>query len=223
MTKQRGFTLIELLVVIAIIAILAAILFPVFAKAREKARQSSCLSNTKQIGLGMMQYAQDYDETYHFAYTTTPTVQWYRLIDPYVKSRQVVACPSDGDPWIPTAGWPVSYICNYNLHPAGDNPVVLSRIPIKVAQINKAAEVIVLAENADGSTGNLMPDCQYAYGTTGAAVSAGYNPWARLSFERHNGGSNYIFADGHAKWMNPNETRRRDGTPLPTYGNHWDR
>ena len=94
---QSGFTLIELLVVIAIIAILAAILFPVFAQAREKARQTSCLSNTKQMGLGLMQYVQDYDETFPTAYfhrafnpasggTVGGYVHWSFLIQPYVKN-----------------------------------------------------------------------------------------------------------------------------------------
>src|ERR1700753_3672408 len=81
---KSGFTLIELLVVIAIIAILAAILFPVFAQAREKARQISCLSNTKQIGLAVMMYVQDYDETYPFAWGAGGG--WYNTCDPYIKS-----------------------------------------------------------------------------------------------------------------------------------------
>ncbi|MGC4046225.1 MAG: DUF1559 domain-containing protein [Armatimonas sp.] len=88
--RNAGFTLIELLVVIAIIAILAAILFPVFAQAREKARQTSCLSNMKQIALGVMMYAQDYDETYplgsHLLDTATAATTWQDLIEPYVKS-----------------------------------------------------------------------------------------------------------------------------------------
>ncbi|MES2460663.1 MAG: DUF1559 domain-containing protein [Armatimonadota bacterium] len=104
---RRGFTLIELLVVIAIIAILAAILFPVFAQAREKARQSSCLSNEKQIGLGLMQYQQDNDETYPQAYyykNNTGTtnggssggyVHWSVLLNPYVKNEGIYLCPSD--------------------------------------------------------------------------------------------------------------------------------
>src|SRR5689334_10183077 len=86
---RRGFTLIELLVVIAIIAILAAILFPVFAQARAKARQTTCLSNNKQIGLALLMYAQDYDETLPYAAvnpTNLPLVMWYDLVEPYVKS-----------------------------------------------------------------------------------------------------------------------------------------
>ncbi len=98
--KHRAFTLIELLVVIAIIAILAAILFPVFAQAREKARAASCLSNLKQIGLGALMYAQDYDEVYvgSYSYPNTwgncPRFVWADLIYPYIKNQQLYACPS---------------------------------------------------------------------------------------------------------------------------------
>ena len=102
--RRRGFTLIELLVVIAIIAILAAILFPVFAKAREKARQSSCQSNLKQMGLAILQYCQDYDEQYPKAWMgaanggSIPGVQWKWMdsIAPYCKSTQIFDCPSAG-------------------------------------------------------------------------------------------------------------------------------
>ncbi|RYX85499.1 DUF1559 domain-containing protein [bacterium] len=102
-SKRLAFTLIELLVVIAIIAILAAILFPVFARARENARRASCQSNLKQIGLGLMQYAQDYDETLPAWYNgpsnvsnATTSWKWNDSIFPYVKSEQVFTCPSDG-------------------------------------------------------------------------------------------------------------------------------
>ena len=102
-SNRRAFTLIELLVVIAIIAILAAILFPVFAQAREKARQTACLSNEKQIGMGIMMYAQDNDETYPNANPPTPAINggtgpylsWDQQIAPYVKNVQVYACPDD--------------------------------------------------------------------------------------------------------------------------------
>src|SRR5579859_3158837 len=109
MSRRSAFTLIELLVVIAIIAILAAILFPVFAQAREKARTISCLSNTKQIGLAAMMYVQDYDETYfsapwpgdcadggYWAGATAgqPTEHWAVLLYPYVKNAQLFKCPS---------------------------------------------------------------------------------------------------------------------------------
>ncbi|HLK57157.1 MAG TPA: DUF1559 domain-containing protein [Chthonomonadaceae bacterium] len=112
--SRTGFTLIELLVVIAIIAILAAILFPVFAQAREAARKTSCLSNTKQLGLGIMQYVQDYDETYPMDEWNASTigtsdndthsgnyitvVTWVWQVQPYIKNRQVLVCPSDVNP-----------------------------------------------------------------------------------------------------------------------------
>src|SRR5205809_846157 len=117
---KRGFTLIELLVVIAIIAILAAILFPVFAQAREKARQSSCLSNLKQIGTALMMYVQDYDEAYPCnwygsLWPSVPNTNRYKWMDavfPYVKNEKVFSCPSDG-------GSRSTYINVQNLPKAG--------------------------------------------------------------------------------------------------------
>src|SRR5687768_13605090 len=91
---RRGFTLIELLVVIAIIALLAAILFPVFGRAREQARKTSCMSNLKQIGLGIMQYTQDYDE-YLPVGNTGGGQGWAGRVGPYLKSSQIFICPSD--------------------------------------------------------------------------------------------------------------------------------
>jgi prepilin-type N-terminal cleavage/methylation domain-containing protein/prepilin-type processing-associated H-X9-DG protein len=138
--RNNGFTLIELLVVIAIIAILAAILFPVFAQAREKARAASCLSNTKQLGLAMRMYAQDYDEqnvgsySYPNTWDQCPHFIWADLIQPYMKNNQLVACPSApqrrfarngrdgcapligmyGNPPLgsPARPWPMAYLMN---------------------------------------------------------------------------------------------------------------
>jgi len=123
--KRKGFTLIELLVVIAIIAILAAILFPVFARARENARRASCMSNLQQLGLGVMMYVQDYDETYPYSIelnSQTPpdgyiwnagTWFWQQLIYPYTKSTQVTMCPSA--PVVPfnTSNKPVPFYGSY--------------------------------------------------------------------------------------------------------------
>lgn len=117
--SHKGFTLIELLVVIAIIAILAAILFPVFAKAREKARQISCASNMNQLGLGMMQYTQDNDECYPVGYSTGKLGQgWAGAIYPYVKSTGVLKCPDDSTSEHVTGNitsYPVSYAANLNI------------------------------------------------------------------------------------------------------------
>jgi len=111
--NNRAFTLIELLVVIAIIAILAAILFPVFAKVREKARQISCLSNQKQLALGYMQYVQDNDETYEFSELWGGAGRgWAGRIYPYVKSAQVYICPDDSVTRFPWSQKKISYAQN---------------------------------------------------------------------------------------------------------------
>ncbi len=134
--KNYAFTLIELLVVIAIIAILAAILFPVFAKAREKARQTACLSNMKQIGTGLMMYSQDYDESMVAAWyginagPSNATVQykWMDALQPYVKNEKVFDCPSAsiegpdrGDYKFRTAQKYGSYCTSSAYYLAGDN------------------------------------------------------------------------------------------------------
>jgi len=127
-TAMRGFTLIELLVVIAIIAILAAILFPVFAQAREAARKTSCLSNTKQIGLAIMIYAQDYDEMYPCNSWDTPplgtadhdakdanymtAINWVFKVQPYIKNKQVFVSPSDPNSKSGWTGYSLDGTCN---------------------------------------------------------------------------------------------------------------
>jgi prepilin-type N-terminal cleavage/methylation domain-containing protein/prepilin-type processing-associated H-X9-DG protein len=194
--KRRGFTLIELLVVIAIIAILAAILFPVFAKAREKARQSSCLSNIKQLTLGALQYAQDYDERMVHNYSYMPTgvalYWWYDVLQPYMKSVQITQCPS-------TSGSAGTY--TYLRPPGYPNPALLcyavnamyismgSGNGIALGSIDAPAETVWIV---DSRASELNAANRTDWGATD-----GIGNIAKV----HNDGSNWGFCDGHAKWM----------------------
>jgi prepilin-type N-terminal cleavage/methylation domain-containing protein/prepilin-type processing-associated H-X9-DG protein len=184
--KRRGFTLIELLVVIAIIAILAAILFPVFGRARENARRASCQSNLKQIALGIKQYVQDYDERFPLDGSGTgDTIGWAYIIQPYVKSEQIFQCPSDtvAPPSgadlatrAATAGF-TDYWYNGNLVTAS------GATGINEAQLTNSANTVL---NGDGS------------GVTTDAKSYRLTP---LNKDIHFDGANYSFADGHVKWL----------------------
>ncbi|MEO7719958.1 MAG: DUF1559 domain-containing protein [Capsulimonas sp.] len=149
--QTLGFTLIELLVVIAIIAILAAILFPVFAKAREKARQISCISNMKQIGLGMMMYTGDYDEAYPLQSNYAPGGKdWTQAIQPYIKNGNspnsyttvggVFSCPS-----FPSPDYNGQFIVRADVFPVGYNPGTSSPI-VTQAQIDNVSEKIAMIE-----------------------------------------------------------------------------
>src|SRR5688500_10748091 len=157
-SPRRAFTLIELLVVIAIIAILAAILFPVFAQARESARKASCQSNLKQLGSAFMMYIQDYDERYPFGGwlpNSLGTWEWQNTIAPYVKNKGVYRCPSsselDEDPGNPTAWhWnrnPVSYMYN--------NFFGIERNPLNQAAVSAPADC-VLASDGHSDWGGMQ-------------------------------------------------------------------
>jgi len=192
---RRGFTLIELLVVIAIIAILAAILFPVFAKAREKARQSSCLSNMKQIGLAFMQYVQDYDETcvLNYQYPMDPAIGYQlfqQQLSPYVKNRQIFTCPS-------RATTQVGY--GLSIYVGGDYNGPYPTLGL----FNNAANTVVIVETTGGNFDGTLGNFCMTY-VNSACTSSGRRPYgcARYTIGEgaHNGGNNWIFMDGHAKW-----------------------
>jgi prepilin-type N-terminal cleavage/methylation domain-containing protein/prepilin-type processing-associated H-X9-DG protein len=188
--KRCGFTLIELLVVIAIIAILAAILFPVFAQAREKARQTSCLSNEKQLGTALLMYTQDYDEMYAVGFGSTDwtgTDLWVQNVQPYIKSVGVFVCPDDskGGPLqgsIAWEGWGVSYAANgyysltwsggfHLLGPMGfaNNGWWLVGAANSQAAMSRPADTILVAEKHNDqatstnapNTSNFSPDCVF--------------------------------------------------------------
>jgi prepilin-type N-terminal cleavage/methylation domain-containing protein/prepilin-type processing-associated H-X9-DG protein len=204
---KRGFTLIELLVVIAIIAILAAILFPVFAKAREKARQTSCLSNLKQLALASRMYGQDYDESVTPCQLgnpgPNPFYMWSTLLQPYIKNQQIFICPSrqdgnftgggPGTSGTPGVSYPycwdtainrvkTNYAPNYCISWGNLLPVV------KEATLIHPSESI---EYVDALCPNVNP--------LGTLVPA--DPCYGVDATRHNEGCNCSFYDGHAKWF----------------------
>ena len=211
-SRNSGFTLIELLVVIAIIAILAAILFPVFARARENARRSSCMSNLKQIGLGWQQYAQDYDEKVVPATIngcTATAFAWTVIMQPYLKSTQILVCPSDSDS-------NVSY--TYNIIASRSNPAACSS-PRIIGALPLPAQTPIFLDGEGikypnaSQTQNQAPMFFVNVGTPGSfsaraltnpanpgAGSIGYNIAGNVTL-RHFDGANYAFADGHAKWL----------------------
>jgi len=211
--NRKAFTLIEFLVVIAIIAILAAILFPVFARARENARRSSCLSNLKQIGLGMMQYVQDYDEMYPNAYYTDAagTTFWWTMLQPYVKSSQVFTCPSS--PFKDTAT-PVNgnYGANRQIVPLPGTP------PLKMPSLQSTANIYMIMDwgtyhalrnraNISAAQWEYMPGMAAVGGNCDTVTAA--DNLKDCQTGRHFLGINISYADGHAKWLASSEVRRQ--------------
>jgi prepilin-type N-terminal cleavage/methylation domain-containing protein len=197
--RRKGFTLIELLVVIAIIAILAAILFPVFSKAREKARQISCLSNTRQLSLGLLMYVDDYDETLPpCAYSTVPgsntIVYWTDMVNPYVKNGRVDICPSDNLDTITSYGLNEMAFVDIS-DPDNVNPLA------NLAVFQTPASTVMLGELGIDDNGNATVN---AYKLQAPDQDLDDGSEARPA-ARHLGFTNLSFMDGHEKAMRPDQ------------------
>jgi prepilin-type N-terminal cleavage/methylation domain-containing protein/prepilin-type processing-associated H-X9-DG protein len=200
--RRNAFTLIELLVVIAIIAILASILFPVFARARENARRTSCLSNEKQQALGLMMYAQDYDERMMPNHAYAGAEYWFILLQPYVKSYQIFRCPSvhalmNG---VSPTYYP-NYFSTYGMPGIGNTAT---------KQVIDSYTGTTLASMTEPTRTFMIVETGYSSATSSYYVNDGYG-WYNPRFDNGSGnewiqtvhldGTNVAFADGHVKWI----------------------
>ncbi|WP_218025618.1 DUF1559 domain-containing protein [Capsulimonas corticalis] len=213
--KRTGFTLIELLVVIAIIAILAAILFPVFAKAREKARQITCASNEKQIGLGILQYNQDYDEMFpmlHYNDGAGQEVRWFDAVSPYIKNGQIYTgsghysgaggiwhCPSTA------ADQPATYGANYDLFRDGQ-PYIGTATVQGISVLDAPADTVIVAEKGqnDGNSSWLQFQTWEGNWTNGGGTAANdyaYSPHLDVTSDHDcDYSANMSAAPGWSNW-----------------------
>ena len=221
--RRAAFTLLEILVVVAILALLAAILFPAFARARENARRTSCLSNLKQIGLGALQYAQDFDETMvgtelGDGTPVSPEYFWGEMLAPYTKSDQILQCPSESVRFaraVPVPGfpsgisqeWTYSYAIN-DVRDAGANRIGAAFA--RLSALTKPGETVLIVDGwplaAKPSSAPERHEVAWQLGSRDAPTKAGDdgNP-------RHLEGFVAVFCDGHSKW------RRRAQTGTGTY------
>jgi prepilin-type N-terminal cleavage/methylation domain-containing protein len=218
--RRSGFTLIELLVVIAIIAILAAILFPVFARAREQARKSTCGSNCRQIGLGLMMYAQDYDDTLVMRYYGTDAVAkrditWKDVMEPYLKNESIYRCPSNPRALTPDVG--KKYAGGYAMYlPDASLAAMIGNgmsYPQAQAGVSSPADSVIILEHSYNwpDTG---PYLQYNEPAKDAGAIKGPSEW---SSGHDVAAGNMIFLDGHAKYQRLSKTYDLRGDGL----NQW--
>ena len=211
--QKSAFTLIELLVVIAIIAILAAILFPVFARARENARRSSCQSNVKQIGLSILQYAQDYDERMvpcadSASVPTAKGFSWPDILQPYTKSFQVFRCPSTT--WdVGTATKPaVTYTYNMWMGLNGGKPLAGIASSALTPIMMDAWGLNTVTVDQVGNTFYPVSGGKFVYAVRWSTSTANQSNAALPNPTIHLETANYLFADGHVKSLQP----LRDGS-----------
>jgi prepilin-type N-terminal cleavage/methylation domain-containing protein/prepilin-type processing-associated H-X9-DG protein len=233
--QREGFTLIELLVVIAIIAILAAILFPVFARARENARKATCQSNLKQMGNGFSMYAQDYDGMLPDLMmgrdwgsgTIPPCWTWYHCLEPYVKNSQVYKCPSmEWNGWIGYGAvkevfgyaggvnYTASGVDTWAPYPDPETPgygmsMDAMTVPAENILVCDSTYFVCRRDFWDRTENTKEPT---------AALAAKYNGGYYTVDSRHNGGANALFADGHVKWLKQGITNHPEGHPNPGAG-----
>jgi prepilin-type N-terminal cleavage/methylation domain-containing protein/prepilin-type processing-associated H-X9-DG protein len=225
--KKQGFTLIELLVVIAIIAILAAILFPVFAQAREKARTASCGSNTRQLGLAVRMYVQDYDEHFPFggwmpAPSGNPlgTWDWQNSTAPYIKNKGLYRCPSTSDRDEEVANGAFTF--DWNLNPVNylyNNQLGRNRAPVSDATVNSPADCWMIVDGHSdwdnthrgidwmGRPNSVWIIEDTTFGPDASLVN-GWLSWQGFTWglPRHSGGGNVVYTDGHVKYKKFNPT-----------------
>jgi prepilin-type N-terminal cleavage/methylation domain-containing protein/prepilin-type processing-associated H-X9-DG protein len=216
--KSKGFTLIELLVVIAIIAILAAILFPVFARARAKAQQTSCLANIKQLALACTMYAADHKDSFPYTlyntwsggYPCNHVYNWIYYVLPYVMNGQIFVCPSVKDLGADNAPYGNFKADVKRSGYAGNNVVFgyKGNRGAMTSQITNSSQVIMIGDA--GVNYNLINN-PYAYWE--ASTQSYYGTPASYhwpTYAVHNEGTNFGYCDGHAKWMKWENIRTAD-------------